>query len=88
MTFLVVSFFAVVLAQGRPRPGAAGQLREETIVGMVGRAVTELAPDGFVQAGGEQWSARSAEGVIRAGEQVEVVGREGLRLVVRRRPAG
>ena len=87
MTFLVVLFFAVVLAQGVRAQERQVSFGEETIVGMVGRAASDLGPDGYVQAGGEQWSARSAEeGVIRTGEQVEVVGREGLKLVVRRGP--
>jgi membrane-bound ClpP family serine protease len=34
--------------------------------------------------GGEQWSAVAESGAIRAGEKVEVVGRDGLRLHVRR----
>ncbi|HET6486032.1 MAG TPA: nodulation protein NfeD [Spirochaetia bacterium] len=88
MTFLVVLFFAVVLAQGVRAQERQVSFGEETIVGMVGRAASELGPDGYVQAGGEQWSARSAEGAIRAGELVEVVGREGLKLVVRRGPTG
>jgi membrane-bound serine protease (ClpP class) len=88
MSSLVVLFFAVVLAQGvraQERPVTFG---EETIVGMAGRAATDLNPEGFVQAGGEQWSARSSEGAIRAGEPVEVVCREGLRLIVRKGPSG
>jgi membrane-bound ClpP family serine protease len=34
--------------------------------------------------GGEQWSAVAEGGAVKAGEKVEVVGREGLRLRVRR----
>ncbi len=88
MSSLVVLFFAVVLAKGvraQERPVSFG---EEAIVGMVGRATSDLNPEGFVQAGGEQWSARSSEGAIRTGEQVEVVCREGLKLVVRPVAAG
>jgi membrane-bound ClpP family serine protease len=46
--------------------------------------VTALMPEGLVHLGGEQWSARSVEGDVRPGERVEVVGRDGLRLLVRR----
>jgi len=60
----------------------------ESLTGNRGVAITEMTPEGQVQSMGEQWSARSVEGPIHAGENVEVVGREGLRLLVRRRPPG
>jgi len=57
----------------------------DTLVGAEGTALTDIAPEGQVRAAGEQWSARSTGGAIRAGEGVEVVGREGLHLLVRGR---
>jgi membrane-bound serine protease (ClpP class) len=84
MTLLVVGFFTFVLGKG-----IRAQLRritfgEEALIGGAGTAVTALAPEGLVLLGGEQWSARSVEGTVGSGERVEVVGREGLRLLVRR----
>jgi membrane-bound serine protease (ClpP class) len=84
MTVLVAAFFIFVLGKGIRAQVRRVAFGVETIVGTSGTAVTDLAPDGLVQAAGEQWSARSAEGGIRSGERVEVVGREGLRLLVRR----
>jgi membrane-bound serine protease (ClpP class) len=55
----------------------------EEMVGLVGRAQSPLAPEGSVFVRGEYWTARSDE-PIRAGERVEVVAVEGLRLRVRR----
>jgi membrane-bound ClpP family serine protease len=52
-------------------------------VGGAGTAVTALSPEGLILLGGEQWSARAVEGGIGSGERVEVVGRDGLRLLVR-----
>ncbi len=55
-----------------------------TMVGSKGRVAKPLAPEGLVQIGGELWGATSAEGEIGAGEEVTVVGEDGLKLVVRR----
>ena len=64
----------------RRRP-AVGQ---ETLIGAVGQAVTNLLPDGQVRVSGELWSAR-CDGVARAGDDVLVKEVDGLTLVVRRR---
>jgi membrane-bound serine protease (ClpP class) len=53
------------------------------LVGLVGRAETELAPDGRVFVRGEWWNARSDES-IPAHSRVEVTAVEGMRLRVRR----
>ena len=86
MTVLVSAFFIFIVSKGllaqRRRPTSG----TESLPGATGVALTEMAPDGLVQSMGEQWSSRSVEGTIHAGENIEVVGREGLRLLVRRRP--
>jgi membrane-bound ClpP family serine protease len=42
-----------------------------------------LAPLGVVYAGGEEWSARTADGALVApGTTVRIVGRDGLTLIV------
>jgi membrane-bound serine protease (ClpP class) len=84
MTLLVVGFFVFVLGKG-----IGAQLRRisfgaEAVVGGTGTALTDLDPEGLVHMGGEQWSAHTEEAGIRAGETVDVVGREGLKLLVRR----
>ena len=53
------------------------------LVGLVGRAATELQPEGKVFIRGEYWTVISEE-EIGEGEAVEVVAVEGLRLRVRR----
>ncbi len=52
------------------------------LVGMVGRAESDLDPDGRVFVRGEYWNA-TAEAPVRAGGPVEVVAVEGMRLRVR-----
>ena len=57
----------------------------ETLMGQVGRTTTDLAPRGTIHVRGEIWSAqlKKGESNIGVGERVEVVGIDGLRLVVR-----
>ena len=54
---------------------------EVGMIGMSGRAETELAPDGTVFVHGELWRARAGLR-IRAGEPIRVVGVDGLTLEV------
>lgn len=49
-----------------------------------GKVVSPLAPEGLVRIAGELWTAKSANGRIETGEEVSVVGQEGLKLMVRR----
>lgn len=68
---------AIVTAR-RQQPSAGF----ESIVGTEGTVVRELAPQGIVRAGGEEWTARSKEGRIAPGARVRVTGMEGLTLEV------
>jgi len=52
------------------------------LVGTVGVARSDLAPDGLVRAAGEEWTASSAGGSIAAGAHVRILRIEGLRLIV------
>ena len=73
---------AVVVAVGRVlrKPSAIGV---GELIGMRGTASTALSPAGSVFVRGELWSA-DADGEIPAGEPIEVVALEGMRLRVRR----
>jgi membrane-bound serine protease (ClpP class) len=84
MTILLAAFFVFVLGKGILAQARKVAFGIEGVLGARGTAVTDIAPSGLVQMAGEQWSARAQEGTIRAGERVEVVGREGLSLLVRR----
>ncbi len=55
----------------------------DEMIGLIGRATSALEPDGKVFVRGEYWNA-SADTKIGAGDSVEVVAVEGLRLRVRR----
>jgi membrane-bound serine protease (ClpP class) len=55
---------------------------EEAIVGTVGVAKTDIAPEGTVTTKGTLWRARTMETGIAAGSKVEVKATEGLVLLV------
>ena len=57
----------------------------ERMIGKQGRVVEPLAPVGTITVEGEYWSAKSVDGSMRADENVETVGREGLTLMVKRK---
>jgi membrane-bound serine protease (ClpP class) len=57
----------------------------EALVGLTGVAETDFAPNGIVRVGGESWSGVTEAGPVRKGEEVEVVGVEGITLRVLRR---
>lgn len=81
-TFFVVFLAARAIIKTHKRKGLTGK---EGMIGLVGEAESDLKPVGQVFIRGEIWKAESVEGVIKKGEEVEVVGVEGLKLKVRRK---
>lgn len=79
--FLTIVMFAISAQRRRVVVGS------EALVGRTGVAKTELAPTGMVQVGGELWSAQVEDrsAALRAGQDVQVIGVDGLRLRVRAR---
>ena len=53
-----------------------------TMVGSKGKAVSPLTPVGQVRIKGETWGAESIDRNIDTGEQIVVVGEDGLKLMV------
>ena len=70
--------FVVARSLGRPQITGVGEL-----IGLVGRSVTPLAPEGRVFVRGEYWTARADE-TLPSGADVEVTAVEGMALRVRR----
>ena len=60
------------------------QSGSEAMIGTQGQVVKPLTPVGAIIIGGEHWKARSVGENVENGESVEIVGREGLVLQVRR----
>jgi len=73
----------VAIIRAQKREPVVGR---EWLVGQVGEAKTDLAPTGTVFVGGTWWTAEAVDGEIKAGEKIEVVAMDGLRLKVRRKP--
>jgi membrane-bound serine protease (ClpP class) len=80
--------FGAVRSRGMAAPvGMAGTMAAVP-PGSLGVVRSPLAPLGSVYAGGEEWSARSADRKpIRRGAAIRIVAREGLTLVVEPEPS-
>jgi len=57
----------------------------EGMVGLEGTVIEPLTPVGTVRVGGENWKAKSDDENIAAGEEVEILGVDGLTLRVSRK---
>jgi len=77
--FLTIVSFAISAQRRRVEVGS------EALIGRTGITKTELAPTGMVQVAGELWSAKLEDRsrAVPAGEDVEVIGVDGLSLKVR-----
>jgi membrane-bound serine protease (ClpP class) len=75
--FFVFAVGATVRAQRLPAQGGGRDL-----IGAVGIARSDLAPDGQVHVRGEMWTAIAEPGPIASGQRVRVVGVDGLRIRV------
>lgn len=85
-TVIGISLIMLVIIQRVISSRRVGLQEKVTIFNIpeAGVVINELKPDGTVRAGGEVWSGRSADGGdIPAGTEVEVVGNEGLWLLVK-----
>jgi membrane-bound serine protease (ClpP class) len=79
---ITLAFFSAVLTAAlrvRLRRPITG---EEAIVGTVGEAKTDIAPEGTVVTKGTLWRARTMETGIEAGSKVRIMATEGLVLLV------
>jgi len=55
-----------------------------SMVGSKGKVVSPLDPEGLVKIKGELWQSSSGGRRINTGEEVIVVGQDGLKLIVRK----
>lgn len=82
MSGLSIFVFSVAIGAGLRAQMRKVSSGVETVMGATGYAKTDLAPRGIVYVLGEEWSAAAAGRPIANGENVRVVGREGLTLIV------
>jgi membrane-bound serine protease (ClpP class) len=78
---LIFMIHKVVIPDFRRRPVTG----REGMIGTQGRVVKTLSPIGTIIVGGEYWRAKSVNGSIEVGENVEIVGLNGLTLKVKRK---
>lgn len=86
MTALVMGFFGLVLSAGVRAQRQQALVGQGVLPGKQGVAESALDPDGVVRVLSETWTAEAQDPPVAAGEKVEVVAVEGLRLYVRRAP--
>lgn len=65
---------------------AGSEMPEEMLLGRVGMVHTPLRPSGEIRLGEDVLDAVSEEALIEAGVQVEIIGRRGFSVLVRRLP--
>jgi membrane-bound ClpP family serine protease len=75
-----VSIIAVMRSQKRRL--AAGR---ESMIGQVATTYSPLNPEGTVQAVGELWHARARGPHVSPGQQVTILGMDGLTLIVKQK---
>jgi len=57
----------------------------EGMIGLEGEVIEPLTPFGVIRVGGEYWKAKSVGENIAVGEEVEILGMNGLTLMVKRK---
>lgn len=82
MTALLVGFFSLALTAAVRAQRRTVLMSTQALVGATGIALSDLDPLGVVQVRSETWTAIADAGPVSAGERVEVIGTEGLRLRV------
>jgi membrane-bound serine protease (ClpP class) len=80
------AFFGFVLVKGLRAQRAKPAFGGDSLIGSTGVARGDLKPEGFVFVEGERWRAVAEDDAVEGGASVQVVGRDGLQLKVRRVP--
>lgn len=70
--------YRILVDQGKKSPAGC-----ESMIGLKGKAITPLNPEGLVRVQGETWQAASRCGVIVEGVEVVIEDSQGLQLIVK-----
>ena len=81
--FAVAAIIIVIFAEGFKAQFKRVKTGKEALIGATGTATTDLNPKGEVRVMSEFWEATAQDQTIAAGQTVEVVGMDGLTLVVK-----
>ena len=80
---LAAAFFIFVVYKIAETKMLKAKTGVEALLKARGVAVTDLDPNGEVRILGEYWRAKAVDRTIKKGETIEVVGKEGLVLIVK-----
>jgi membrane protein implicated in regulation of membrane protease activity len=81
--FAVAAIILVIFAEGFKAQFKRVKTGREALIGAAGTATTDLDPKGEVRVMSEFWEATAKDAKIPVGARVEVVGMDGLTLVVK-----
>ena len=81
--FSVAAIIILIFAAGFKAQFRRVKTGREALIGARGVATTDLKPKGEVRVISEFWEAKVKDTTIAAGQEVEVVGMEGMTLVVK-----
>ena len=81
--FIVAAIIILIFAAGFKAQFRRVKTGKEALIGARGVATTDLKPKGEVRVMSEFWEATAKDTTIAAGQQVEVIGMEGMMLVVK-----
>ncbi len=84
--FLLLLFVVAILVMHRliiPTLHKKVVTGSEGMIGLKGKAIEALVPEGLIRVSGEYWKARADDENVAVGEQVEIVGLDGLTLKVK-----
>ena len=79
---LIAAISSWILYYGLKARGYRIETGKEALIGSIGKAVTDLHPNGTIRVLGEFWQATSKAESITEGQAVKVVGMEGMFLIV------
>ena len=81
--FIVAAIIILIFAAGFKAQFRRVKTGKEALIGARGVATTDLKPKGEVRVMSEFWEAKAKDTPITAGQEVEVIGMEGMTLVVK-----
>jgi membrane-bound serine protease (ClpP class) len=81
--FIVAAIIILIFAAGFKAQFRRVKTGKEALIGARGVATTDLKPKGEIRVMSEFWEATAKDTTIAAGQEVEVIGMEGMTLVVK-----
>jgi len=79
------AFFAFIVGKALQAQRIPLAMGTGTLVGKIGEARTDLNPAGTIYVASELWTAEAQDGNISTGQRVQVIGVDGVKLLVKRK---